>query len=562
MREQPELSATEPSVVPDPSFDRYARLVRRALGVPIALVSLVEATRQVFPGASGLPASVDAERQTPLTHSFCQYVVKDAAPLVISDARLDERLADNLAIPDLGVIAYAGWPLTNEAGLVIGSLCAIDVRPREWTENDLAYLEDLAAACSAELAERERRDAANAMSHRANILLLLSEGLADTRTMSDVSAAVHRVALDGLGCSHAGIWLLDAGPSLRYVEHPTVPWPQALQRSGLSVDRENPIGAAIVEGHGLFLTDDDGRSWAVLPLSSGPDMLGAVALVWRGDREFTDDDRVTIAALAAYSAQAVQRAQLLDERVDAAAVLQRAMLTELPQPDHLELVARYRTATGVDQVGGDWYDAVVMPSGHTSLMIGDVTGHDIRAAATMGQLRSMLRAIAWAIDDDPSANVTRLGRALRDLRVRGSATLVYARIEQSAADAAAGVRTLRWTNAGHLPPLLIELDGTARFLDDGAKADPLIGVTPRRPRRNQVVKIPDRSTLLLFTDGLIERRDEDLDNGLEQLRAVAARHNPRPLPVMVDAVLDDLLGHRVDDDVAVLAVRFHPEPHR
>lgn len=137
------------------SFDHYARLVQNTLGVPTGLVSIVEAYRQVFPGALGLPDPWQEERETPLSHSFCQYVVAEEKPLILSDARLEPWLSDNLAIPVLGVIAYAGWPIKNSHGQVVGSLCAIDGEPRDWTEQDLRNLADLAAACSAEIAQRE-----------------------------------------------------------------------------------------------------------------------------------------------------------------------------------------------------------------------------------------------------------------------------------------------------------------------------------------------------------------------------------------------------------------------
>ncbi len=133
------------------SFDHYARLVRRFVGVPVALVTLVEEDRQVFPGVLGLPEPWLAARETPLTHSLCRYVVADGAPLVAEDVREVPRLADSLAVPDLGVVGYAGWPLTDASGRAVGSLCAIDTEPRAWTEEDLAALEDLARACSAEL---------------------------------------------------------------------------------------------------------------------------------------------------------------------------------------------------------------------------------------------------------------------------------------------------------------------------------------------------------------------------------------------------------------------------
>ncbi len=145
------------SVTDGRSFDHHARLVRRILRVPVALVTLVEADRQVFCGLDGLEGPYAAARQTPLSHSFCQYVVADEKPLIITDARLETRLADNLAIRDLEIIAYAGWPLLDEAGTTVGSLCAIDSSPRDWTAEDLETLSDLAQACSAELQARLRQ---------------------------------------------------------------------------------------------------------------------------------------------------------------------------------------------------------------------------------------------------------------------------------------------------------------------------------------------------------------------------------------------------------------------
>ena len=135
----------------DASFDRFARMVRRSLGVPVALVSLVDDQRQSFPGQIGLGSPWAEQRQTPLTHSFCAHVVQTAEPLVVTDARQDARVSGNPAIDDLGVVAYLGVPLTDAEGRVLGSLCAIDHRPRQWTAQDVETLTDLAAGCSAEL---------------------------------------------------------------------------------------------------------------------------------------------------------------------------------------------------------------------------------------------------------------------------------------------------------------------------------------------------------------------------------------------------------------------------
>lgn len=134
-----------------PSLDHYARLVRRLLGVPTSTVTIVEGPRQIFPGASVLQEPCLSGRQALLSHSYCQYVVEDARPLIVSDARQDPRWADSPAVQGLDAIAYLGWPLIDSGGRTVGSLCAMDTEPREWTDEDVHVLEDLASACSAEL---------------------------------------------------------------------------------------------------------------------------------------------------------------------------------------------------------------------------------------------------------------------------------------------------------------------------------------------------------------------------------------------------------------------------
>ncbi len=129
---------------PEEAFDRLTDLVRRVLAVPVALISLVDANRQFFKSQTGLPEPWASRRETPLSHSFCQYPVRSGEPLIVADAREHPDLRDNLAIPDLGVVAYAGVPLITDDGFALGSLCAIDSQPRFWTTDQVALLSDLA----------------------------------------------------------------------------------------------------------------------------------------------------------------------------------------------------------------------------------------------------------------------------------------------------------------------------------------------------------------------------------------------------------------------------------
>ncbi|HEY1568386.1 MAG TPA: GAF domain-containing protein [Solirubrobacteraceae bacterium] len=136
---------------PEESFDRLTRLTSSVLNVPVALVSLVDSDRQFFKSCLGLPQPWAAQRQTPLSHSFCQHVVESRRPLVVSDAREHPLLRNNPAIRDLGIIAYAGAPLISPNGQVLGTLCAIDHQPRHWTTEQVEILSNLAGSVLSEI---------------------------------------------------------------------------------------------------------------------------------------------------------------------------------------------------------------------------------------------------------------------------------------------------------------------------------------------------------------------------------------------------------------------------
>lgn len=175
---------------PEPVFDRYARLAARVAATPTALVSVVSADAQHFAGMCGVAQPWADARQTPLSHSFCQHVVANSAPLIIEDAREDPVLHTNLAIADLDVIAYAGFPILSPSGHVLGSLCAIDSEPRVWQQPQLDALADIALLVGNEL---ERRDLVRRLAIDARTDALT--GLANRRAWDEeLPAALRRAA--------------------------------------------------------------------------------------------------------------------------------------------------------------------------------------------------------------------------------------------------------------------------------------------------------------------------------------------------------------------------------
>ena len=152
------------------SFDRLARLAARVVNAPVALVSAVDRDRQFFKSCLGLPEPWATRRETPLSHSFCQHVVAAREPVIVTDARKDERLLDNLAIRDLGVIAYLGVPLITREGHAVGTLCVIDHQPRIWTPEEISLVKDVASAVVTEITVRadQSRTTGSAVATRAN----------------------------------------------------------------------------------------------------------------------------------------------------------------------------------------------------------------------------------------------------------------------------------------------------------------------------------------------------------------------------------------------------------
>jgi serine phosphatase RsbU (regulator of sigma subunit) len=291
------------------------------------------------------------------------------------------------------------------------------------------------------------------------------------------------------------------------------------------------------------------HSAAIAPIRGVREVLGALTL-GRSERAEAFDDLSLLEDIARRLGLALDNVRLYQGQRRVAETMQRHLLPQMPSLPRMQMTARYVPATDAAEVGGDWYDAFGLPDGATALAIGDVVGHDLDAAAAMAQVRNMLRAYAWSYREPPSVIVDRLDQAAEHMTEASMATIIFARLEEDH-----GRWRIKWTNAGHPPPLLVTRDGQARFLEADTGADPLIGTGVRQPRHDTAGSLPPMATLLFYTDGLIESSGRSLDDGLRRLRGHAAALAHRPLDSFCNALLERVRPEDNEDDVALLVLR-------
>ncbi|MGY1704591.1 PP2C family protein-serine/threonine phosphatase [Geodermatophilus sp. SYSU D00697] len=302
----------------------------------------------------------------------------------------------------------------------------------------------------------------------------------------------------------------------------------------------------------------DARSLTIVPLRARAETFGALGLVnGSGRPPHGEMEIATAVEVARRASLAIDNARLYGRQLKVAETLQRSMLTPPPQPDDLQIAVRYVPASSTMHVGGDWYDAFQQPDGATLLVIGDVVGHNVDAAAAMGQLRSILRGIAYDRQEEPARILTRVDSVLTGLHLGALATALIARIEQTPDQVREGRRTLRWSSAGHLPPLLLCADGSVRVLH--SRPETLLGAESTRPRTDWVARVDPGDTLLFYSDGLVEQGRSSIDDGTDRLVRVVEEVGAAPVDELCDALLTRIVGSRPDDDVAIVAVRCEPQ---
>ena len=431
--------------------------------------------------------------------------------------------------------SFVAAPLVA-AGRAIGAVFIGSLGSREDPLAEPSVIISLARQAAQALDRARLFQSEQASANRVRKLQLVTASLSKAVTAADVSQTCLEYAAAGV----------EATEALVVLPHESVGDIRIVAAVGLSsMDAEipapaaGPIAECMSSGQPVV-----GGGWMALPFGSG-----ALALRSPSARELARSDREWLATLVSQGAQALDRAGRYETERSIAETLQRSVLPErLPSLHGVRLAARYLPGTiGVD-VGGDWYDAIQLSDGRIGLVIGDVVGKGVRAAAMMGQLRNAIRAFA-SEHTDPREVVARLGKLVDGMMEVPFATLVYLVVDPLG-------RTAQYVVAGHPPPLVRAADGSTTFLGGGRTLP--IGVDASLDFVAGEVRFDMGSTVVLYTDGLVERRGMPLDEGMDRLaNAVAVSHDdPEKL---VDAVIASLTGgHERPDDIAVLALRFAP----
>jgi PAS domain S-box-containing protein len=414
-----------------------------------------------------------------------------------------------------------------------------------------------------QLEEAARREAEAVTTTLSKLQAVTDVALAHLGFDELVEALLPRIA-ETLGADAAGIILLDTDVATRN----TVAAGAALMPDG-RLERGDRIpmpheptrlaGVEAIEGVGKvedtdtihpLLREAGLASLAAAPLVLDHGTKGALQIGSTRRREFGGDELSLLGLLADRTALAVRHARRYEHERGVVETLQRSLLPpSLPLVPGFTMAARYLPAEADSRVGGDWYDVVALEGGRVAVAIGDVSGHGIRAASMMGQLRNALRA--YAFDGyAPAVAAGRLDRLVRQLETGWFATLAYAVIEMEG-------DTITLANAGHPAPLAVMPDGEARFLDEGG-GSPLGTARSQDEFTETSYPLPPGSLLFFYTDGLVERRGTPLLESLATLREVVAA-GPKEPEGLCEHVREQLLGEAAPrDDVAFIAVRTIP----
>lgn len=554
-------------------FDRLTTLATKVLRAPVSLVSLVDDHRQFFKSAAGLDPGL---RETPLSHSFCQHVVRTGEAFVVHDARADERVAGNLAIEELGAAAYAGVPIVTADGHVLGSFCVLDTAARQWTDDDVELLELLAGSVVTEIELGVALHRAELAQERLGLLAEASTLLATLDSSATLQAlarlavrnladwcSIAVVGIDGtsverVAIAHADGALEAKAQSLREefrhdpLANTGVPWvirtgqPQLMPVVDPAMLRATSNG----EGYDELLLELGFASAMVVPLAARGRTLGAITFASGPSRAYNEDDLQVAVDLARRAGLALDNARAYETQREIAGTLQRSLLPPaLPEIGAFAVAATYKTPGDTVLVGGDFYDLFPLRGPGWGVAIGDVQGKGSGAATLTALARYTVRAGALTL-----RNPKQVLRTLNDavLREESDRFLTIALLTvQPARD---GLRA-RLCLAGHPHPFVVRAESGE--VEAVGKAGTLLGVVEAVDLTVVTFDLRPGDVIVLFTDGLIEaRRDgEQFGNrGVREVLTSMAGSSPGQIVSALEEAVNAFGRGEPRDDLAILAL--------
>ncbi|WP_377266998.1 SpoIIE family protein phosphatase [Peterkaempfera sp. SMS 1(5)a] len=416
--------------------------------------------------------------------------------------------------------------------------------------------------------EAERAASERAASERAARIAELTAALAEATTSRDVVEAVAQRVMPPFGA--AGL-LVQAVEGDRLDNVGAVGYPEAFLAlvDGRTRVPMDPVWDAISTEEPLFISsageyaalypgmaghqrESGMQARAFLPLTASGHTFAICVVAFDRPRRLADDERTLLTAISALVAQALERARLYDAEHTRSQELQRALLPQkLPELLSCTTAARYLpTEQGMD-VGGDWYDVIPLSAGRVALVIGDVMGHGLSEAATMGRLRTAVHTLA-SLEMPPDEIMSHLNDIVSGLGDDSYATCLYTLYDST-------TRTCTITRAGHPPPAVVHPDGTVYFCDPDPNP-PLGAAEP--PFDTVELKVPGESLLVLYTDGLVESSEREIDQGMAELARLLGTRAGEDLELLSDSLVSGLLptGGTTSDDIALLVARLHVLP--
>ncbi|GGS77181.1 PP2C family protein-serine/threonine phosphatase [Streptomyces cinerochromogenes] len=424
---------------------------------------------------------------------------------------------------------------------------------------------ELLARLDAELGRID--DQLHALSAAKNRLQGLLDAVVTITREVELPAVLHRIvttAMDLVGARYGALGVLDeAGEYLKQfivaglseqerAALAGVGFPRGLGVLGHLICHPEPLRVDDIPSHPASVGFPAGhpRMGTLLgvAISVRGEIYGDLYLSERRDgRPFDVHDENVVVALSSAAGIAIENVRLLEQVRTGSEQFQRLLLPTLPDMRPFDAAAVYQPAAEPHHVGGDWYDAILLPDGAVAVVIGDVVGHDLHAAAAMASTRNMLRALLFALRTPPSAVLAQLDLTLEAITDSPVTTTSLARVEP-----AGSAWRLHWSTAGHVPPLLILPGGRAEYLF--AEPGLPLNVNSAQSRPDHTHPLPRDTTVVFFTDGLIEHPDHPIDESLDHLAELATTHAALPLRDLVQALADH---HPSDghDDMAILALR-------